>query len=73
MAARPLTEPHPDRLPRDTPMRAEMLAAHQAALVSGNAGYRDPATGLFVLTAAFLAERGTCCGRGCRHCPYYDA
>jgi hypothetical protein len=25
-----------------------------------------------VLSAGFLADRGTCCGRGCRHCPYYD-
>ena len=23
-----------------------------------------------VLTAGFLADRGTCCDRGCRHCPY---
>ena len=26
--------------------------------------------GLFVLTAQFLAQRGFCCERGCRHCPY---
>lgn len=32
--------------------------------------YADPDTGLFVLTAGFLAARGYCCGRGCRHCPY---
>jgi Family of unknown function (DUF5522) len=37
---------------------------------AGEAGYLDPGTGLFVLTAGFLARRGTCCGRGCRHCPY---
>ncbi len=30
----------------------------------------DPDTGLFVLTAGFLARSGTCCDRGCRHCPY---
>jgi len=23
-----------------------------------------------VLCAKFLLERGTCCDRGCRHCPY---
>jgi len=23
-----------------------------------------------VFTAAFLLKRGTCCGSGCRHCPY---
>ena len=29
--------------------------------------------GLFVLTARYLADRGTCCGQGCRHCPYLKA
>jgi len=67
---RPLAQPHPDRLPIDQPRRAEILAAHCAALLAHEAGYHDPETGLFVLTAGFLAERGTCCGRGCRHCPY---
>ena len=47
-------------------------AAHAAAVAAGQAGYLDPDTGLFVLTAAFLAKRGTCCTRGCRHCPYAD-
>lgn len=23
-----------------------------------------------VFTAAYLLRRGTCCGSGCRHCPY---
>lgn len=45
-------------------------AAHDAAVVAGDAGYIDPNSGLFVLTAAYLAERGYCCGEGCRHCPY---
>jgi hypothetical protein len=49
-----------------------VLAAHAAALSAGEAGYLDPTSGLFVLTARFLADRGTCCGRGCRHCPYVD-
>jgi hypothetical protein len=53
-----------------TPHRADILAAHRAALDAGDAGYVDPVSGLFVLTAAFLARRGECCGRGCRHCPY---
>jgi hypothetical protein len=68
-----LSVPHPDRLAADHPARAEILAAHEEALVAGRAGYLDPRTGLFVLTAAFLDERGTCCGRGCRHCPYIGA
>ena len=44
--------------------------AHDAAVVAGEAGYLDPATGLFVLTAQYLLDRGHCCGNGCRHCPY---
>lgn len=71
-APRELTEPHPSRLPLDHPGRAAILAAHSAALAAGAAGYLDPGTGLFVLSAGFLARRGTCCGRGCRHCPYTD-
>ena len=47
-----------------------VLDAHQAAMDLGQAGYTDPATGLFVFTAAQLASRGTCCDSGCRHCPY---
>jgi hypothetical protein len=72
LADRPLTEPHPGRLAQSFPRRAEILAAHRAALDAGDAGYTDPETGLFVLTAAYLAERGTCCDQGCRHCPYVD-
>ena len=70
LADRALTEPHPARLPLDHPDRDRILAAHAAALGADEAGYLDPASGLFVLTAGFLAARGTCCGRGCRHCPY---
>jgi hypothetical protein len=70
LADRPLDHPHPSRLSPGHPRRAEILAAHAAALAADEAGYLDPDTGLFVLTAGFLARRGTCCGRGCRHCPY---
>jgi hypothetical protein len=71
-AARELREPHPNRLSPDHPRRSEILAAHDAALASDEAGYIDPETGLFVFTAAYLAERGSCCDTGCRHCPYVD-
>jgi hypothetical protein len=70
LADRALSTPAPSRLAADDPRRADILAAHDAALASGAAGYADPASGLFVLTAAWLAARGTCCGNGCRHCPY---
>ena len=69
-AARALDEPHPSRLPADDPRRAEILAAHRDAIAAGEAGYPDPATGLFVFTAAYLTARGTCCDSKCRHCPY---
>ncbi|HEV3264314.1 MAG TPA: DUF5522 domain-containing protein [Acidimicrobiales bacterium] len=46
--------------------------AHDAAVAAGQAGYSDPDTGLFVLTATYLRDRGTCCGNNCRHCPYED-
>lgn len=26
--------------------------------------------GLLVFTEKYLLHRGTCCGNGCRHCPY---
>jgi hypothetical protein len=44
--------------------------AHDRAVIEGRAGYLDPETGLFVLTEAYLADRGRCCGNACRHCPY---
>ncbi|MEU8283528.1 DUF5522 domain-containing protein [Micromonospora sp. NPDC048905] len=72
LADRPFTEPHPSRLSPAHPDRARILATHAAALSAGEAGYLDPTSGLFVLSAGFLARRGTCCGRGCRHCPYVD-
>jgi hypothetical protein len=68
--ARSLREPDEDRLPLDHPRRSDVLAEHDRALESGAAGYRDPASGFFVMTAAYLAAQGACCGNGCRHCPY---
>jgi hypothetical protein len=52
--------------------REEVAVAHAAAIATGQTGYMDPGSGLFVLTAAYLKKRGTCCGNGCRHCPYGD-
>ncbi|HZU79229.1 MAG TPA: DUF5522 domain-containing protein [Acidimicrobiales bacterium] len=72
LAPRPFDEPHPDRLAPDHPRRAEILAAHASAVATGQPGYLDPDTGLFVQCATTLAARGTCCEQGCRHCPYVD-
>ncbi len=70
LAGRPLEEPHPGRLSPDHPQRDEILAAHAAALAEARPTYRDPASGYWVMTAAYLAGRGRCCHQGCRHCPY---
>jgi len=70
LAPRELTDPHPERLAPDHPHREEILARHAEALRMGSPGYRDPTSGLFALTAGYLAKRGFCCTRGCRHCPY---
>jgi hypothetical protein len=70
LADRALNEPHWSRLDPDRPDREAILAAHSAAMVSGDDGYVDPASGLFVFTAAWLADRGSCCETECRHCPY---
>ena len=53
--------------------RDPVSEAHDAAVAAGQAGYSDPDTGLFVLTTAYLRDRGTCCGNKCRHCPYERA
>ncbi len=69
-APRPLTQPHPDRLPPDHPAYGAIVRAHGAALSEDADSYVDPVSGLVVLTAGYLAHRGTCCDSGCRHCPY---
>lgn len=59
-----------DRLSPEHERYADILAAHASALRRGEPGYLDPMTGYLVFTAAKLWARGTCCGSGCRHCPY---
>lgn len=62
--------PHPSRLDPSRPDYAAILAAHAAAVAAGEPTYRDPSTGLAVMTVATLLARGGCCESGCRHCPY---
>jgi hypothetical protein len=64
--------PHPDRLSAGSPRYDDILKAHQDAIASGRDLYRDPLTGLLVMTARFLWDRGSCCDTGCRHCPWVD-
>ena len=64
--------PHPSRLSPTNPHYTEILAAHEAAVNAGDFLYRDPTTGLFVLTVLAHTTRAQCCEQGCRHCPYVD-
>ena len=50
--------------------RAQIDALHSAACAAGQLSYRDPSTGYAVFTALAHERRGTCCGCGCRHCPF---
>jgi hypothetical protein len=65
-----LLVPHPDRLDLAAPGAVAVVEAHEAAVDAGVDGYADPATGLFVMTARTLWDRGSCCDSGCRHCPW---
>lgn len=64
--------PHPRRLPPDTPGYDEIIALHEATVRRGGTRYRDPLSGLWVMTASYLWERGYCCYSQCRHCPWVD-
>lgn len=64
--------PHPERLDPATPGYEEAMAAHEEAMRRGRPRYHDPITGLWVMTARTLWERGFCCELSCRHCPYVE-
>ena len=64
--------PHPSRCDPTRRDYEEILFAHDAATAAGEPTYRDPSSGLMVLTAATHLARGTCCDSGCRHCPYVE-
>lgn len=43
---------------------------HAEACYRGDSTYIDPETGYSVFTSVGLMKKKTCCGSGCRHCPY---
>src|ERR1700722_19123893 len=43
---------------------------HERALREGRGWYADPQTGYTVFTELHHLQRGSCCGAGCRHCPF---
>lgn len=70
MSAVPL--PHASRCDPGRPDFAAIVAAHEAAIARGDTTYKDPSTGLVVLTVTAHLARGACCLSGCRHCPYLE-
>ena len=51
-------------------MTAPWHEAHRQAVDGRESCYIDPQTGFHVFTELGLRRRGTCCGSGCRHCPF---
>ena len=43
---------------------------HAEACARGASFYHDPANGYAVFTAVALKRNNSCCGCGCRHCPF---
>ncbi|HEY5091744.1 MAG TPA: DUF5522 domain-containing protein [Acidimicrobiales bacterium] len=66
----PVPRPHPSRLDPSRPDYDAVIRAHEAAVGAGEPMYRDPSSGLMVLTVATHLARGSCCESGCRHCPF---
>lgn len=50
--------------------RLSWQSRHEQALREGRTSYEDPQTGYTVFTELYHLSRGTCCGAGCRHCPF---
>ncbi|MEI7654266.1 MAG: DUF5522 domain-containing protein [Actinomycetota bacterium] len=65
-----IPRPHPSRLSPERRDYQVIVEAHERAVRAKETFYRDPTTGLYVLTCATHLERGFCCETGCRHCPY---
>ena len=58
------------KAPLSPPPPADIEVCHAAACAAEELMYCDPSSGLYVMTEYSLRKRGTCCGNGCRHCPY---
>jgi len=72
LSSGPIPRPHPSRCDPAREDYEAILIAHENAVFNGEAIYKDPSTGLMVLTVATHLARGTCCESGCRHCPYLE-
>ena len=60
------TVPDVEDIMKDT----EYFKLHDLACQAKHNYYKDPKTGYTVFTEYGHKKRGTCCGAGCRHCPF---
>jgi hypothetical protein len=51
---------------------SKQISSHEEALLVGAEGYIDHKTGFYVFTSEYHLARGSCCGNGCRHCPFTE-
>lgn len=51
-------------------MNEDVARLHRDAVARGDRSYRDPRSGLMVMTSLAHLDRGYCCESGCRHCPF---
>jgi hypothetical protein len=65
-----IARPHPSRCDPSREDYNDIIIAHETAVRNEESWYRDPRTGLMVLTVVAHLARGTCCESGCRHCPF---
>lgn len=54
----------------DPSLPKQLKALHDEAVARGEPMYFDSQLGLWVQTSTTLASKLSCCGNGCRHCPF---
>ncbi len=64
--------PDDTTLSHDEELEVLVEQLHTAACERGESSYRDPETGYVVFTRLHHLARGSCCGSGCRHCPWQE-
>lgn len=64
--------PSPEKVNKRNKFYKEILKRHEEACLKDQNTYEDPETGFTVFTAYYHLKRRSCCGSGCRHCPFAE-